>query len=262
MAIHQESAAKQATRDLILDACKHLQRAPLTYLGMPAEQAKDIITLRSLLQNVICIAEQSRILEEARRSIAGIRLKERRFKVADVWEYLRTEYPHEPLTADVAFLDFYGGGLRKEDPFASEISGLRNYFAKHSHFANRAFVLAWTYMPRDRGEQKYIGALERILPDSEMKLLKGTSGVNFRSVAVRLLLLQECREHELKAKLFHHALYKRVINTIILVFSKGVDTQCTLKLADPLHLLDEPCCVYDSNATVPRLMPLLHSLPK
>jgi hypothetical protein len=229
---------------------------------MPAEDARDILTLKALLHNVICIADRAATLDEARRSIACIRLKERRFVVADVWEYLRTEYPNESLTADITFLDFYGGGLRKEDPFASEINGLRNYFAKHARFPNKAFVLAWTYMPRDKGEQKYIDTLEHILPASEMKLLKETSGVNFRSVALRLLLAQHCREHKLKTKLFHHALYKKVMNTIIVVFSKGIDPQCTLTLGDPRQLLEEPCCVYDMKATVPRLMPLLSASSK
>ena len=37
---HQESAAKQATRNLLLQAAKHLNRPELTYMGMPAETAR------------------------------------------------------------------------------------------------------------------------------------------------------------------------------------------------------------------------------
>jgi hypothetical protein len=257
MGKHQESAAKQATRDLIFDACKHLQRSPLTFLGMPAELALDILTLRSLLNNVICVAENNSTLEETRRSIAALPLKERRFIVSDIWEYLRTQYPTEPLLADVTFLDFYGGGLRKDDPFASEINGLRNYFAKQSRHQNRAFVLAWTYMPRDKGAEKYIDTLSRILPEEEIRMLSASKGVNLRSLAVRLLLLQHCREHDLRIKLFQHALYKNVMNTIIVIFSRGLDPHCTLPLADPKDLLQEPCCVYDTKSSVPRLLLLV-----
>jgi len=257
MAAHQESAAKQATRDLIFDAAKHLQRASLTYLGMPAENAYDIFTLKPLLQNVICIDEKSVVLDETRRNIAGLTLKTKRFVVADIWEYLRQDYPTETLLADVTFLDFYGGGLHNEDPFAFEINGLRNYFSKHARHPAKAFVLAWTYMPRDRGRQKYIDTLSQILPADEMELLRRTEGVNCRSAALRLLLMQQCREHNLQINLFQHALYKRIMNTMIVVFSRGPDSQCSLPLGDPRRLLIEPCCVYDSKNSVPRLVQLL-----
>src|SRR5437016_5858914 len=127
----KETAAKQAIRRLILEASTRLQRQGLTYLGMPAETALDILVLRKTLKNVICIAAKDSTLDETRRSVATLPLKHTRFLAVDMWDYLATEYPREELVADVAFLDFYGGGLTHGDPFAAEIAGLRSYFAKH-----------------------------------------------------------------------------------------------------------------------------------
>lgn len=257
MANYQESPAKQTTRKLLLEAAKHLHRTPLTYLGMPAEDARDIQVLRPLLQNAICIADKPQILEETRRNIAALPLQKRRFVVSDVWEYLRTEYIVEELVADVTFLDFYGGGLRTDNPFASEISGLRSYFAKHAKIERKAFVFAWTFMPRDKGEKKIIDTLGKLLSGDDLQLLKSSSGVSLRALAIRLLLIQQAREHDLQVKLYHHALYKHVMNTLIMVFSRGVDLNCTLKLGGPQDLLNGPCCVYDGVSPAPRLSQLV-----
>jgi len=256
MARFQESAAKQAIRRLILEAATRLQRQGLTYLGMPAEEALDILILKNLLKNAICVAMKETTLEETRRSIATLPLKQRRFVVMDMWDYLLKEYSREELVADVTFLDFYGGGLTRHDPFAAEIAGLRSYFAKHARFSKKAFVLAWTYMPRDKGEAKYVEVLSKLLPTDDIQLLKTTSGVAFRSVALRLLLRQHLIEHGLVAKLFHHAVYKRVMSTMILIFSKDTDPSCSVALGSPHSLVDEPCCVYDPRQPAPRLVSL------
>src|SRR5262245_28306550 len=132
MAKHQESAAKQTIRLLLKDACQRLQRKGLTYLGLPAEEALDIKVLSPMLENAICVADRESTLQETRRSIGGIPLKQKKLICSDMWEYLHTSYPQEPLVADVTYLDFYGGGIQKSNPFAEEIQGLRSYFAKHA----------------------------------------------------------------------------------------------------------------------------------
>src|SRR6266566_6358015 len=123
MAIYQESQAKQAVRLLLLDACRHLQRGKLTYLGLPAEEALDIRALEPVLENAICVDERKAVLDEGRLSIASIPLRARRFVLSRMWQYLRDRYPSEDLAADVTFLDFYGGGLVNDDPFALELAG-------------------------------------------------------------------------------------------------------------------------------------------
>jgi|SRR5579859_2364333 len=258
MALHQESDAKQASRELILEACLSLHRNNLTYLGMPAEAALDIKTLRSVLQNVICIAGSAATLAEAKRSIAGLRLLQKKFRAIDIWEYLRDGYPAEPLLADIAFLDFYGGGIMKEDPFATEIAGLRSYFAKQARFPNRAFVFAWTFMPHDKGKGVYVSALEKQkMSELESSLVKSATGVRFRAVALRILLRQILEEHGFKAKVFHQLLYKQVMSTMILVFCKGVDSLCTLKLLEPESLIFEPYYAYEAGRAIPQQMSLV-----
>jgi hypothetical protein len=255
MARFQESPAKQAIRRLIVDATSRLQRQGLTYLGLPAEAALDVLALKDLLKNVICVASSEATLEETKRSIATVALRHRRFVAMDMWDYLAKEYPREELVADITFLDFYGGGLSRSNPFATEIAGLRGYFAKHANISAKAFVFAWTYMPRDRGEAKYLDALGKLLGAEDLNVLRSTSGgVAFRSVALRLLLRQHLLEHSLVAKLFHHAVYKRVMSTMILVFTKDTDPSCAVTLGAPGHLLDEPCYVYDAHEAVPRLV--------
>ncbi len=255
MAKHQESAAKQAIRGLLLDASESLQRGKLTYLGLPSEKALDVRTLEPVLENVICVEENKTILDEARRSIAPMPFKVRRFENFRMWEYLRDKYPAEPLVADIAFLDFYGGGIVHEDPFALEIAGLRSFFAKHANSQNKTFILGWTYMPRDKGPGVYLRACEKIIPSGELDLLRRSSGMWARSVAIRLLLRQSCDEHRMLAKIFHHAVFKNVMNAIVLVFSKGFDSKCKISLEDPKALLDAPVCVYDPKSTVPKMLP-------
>lgn len=257
MGIHKESPAKQATRYLLKDACEHLQRGKLTYLGLPSDEAVDIKLLAPLLENVVCIDVKQAILSETRRNIAHLPLKERRFVVADMWDYLRTSYPSETLVADITFLDFYGGGIRKKDPFAEEIAGLRSYFAKQAAHPGRAFIFGWTFMPRDAGKQVYVEACSKIVRPADLELLMKSTGVQARSVAIRLLIQQSMVEHGMIVKLFHHAVYKRSMNTMILIFSKGVDPQCRLTLKPPQGLLAEPVCVYEVGKVVPRLVPLL-----
>jgi len=257
MAKFQESEVKKTIRLLIKNACEFLQRQELTYLGLPAENATDIKVLNGLLKNVICIDEKKATLEETRRSIAGMRLKERKFIVANMWEYLRDLYQNESLTADIAFLDFYGGGIREDNPFAYEIAGLRNYFVKHAHQQNKAFVLAWTYMPRDKGIEPY-QALDKILSSEDVSFLQKTKGVQFRSVAIRLLLKQLIQEHTMSVKVVQHAVYKNVMNTIILIFSKGIDAKCEVTLESPDSLLSEPCYVYKIDSLIPEPVSLFN----
>ena len=258
MAIHQESDAKQASRELIMQACVSLQRSNLTYLGMPAEAALDIKTLRPVLQNVICIGDNAGTLAETKRSIAGLRLVHKRFRTVDVWAYLRDEYSSEPLVADVTFLDFYGGGIMKDDPFATEIAGLRSYFAKQARSPNRAFVFAWTFMPHDKGKGIYVSALEKQKMSSiEADLVKNATGVRFRAAALRILLRQILDEHGFGVKLFHQLLYKQVMSTMILLFSKGTDPSCTVAMAAPDLLIQEPYYTYESGRAIPRQMSLL-----
>jgi len=253
----EESYAKDAIRSLLLDGTEALNRSGLTYLGLPGGRALDIIKLDGILKNVICVDDKESVLDEARRAISNLRLKQRKFVPARLWEYLRDQYPREELVADVAFLDFLGGGIVEQDPFAQEIAGLRSYFAKHARQRNRAFVLAWTYMPHDRGPAVYTNTLKKIVNSEDIQLLQGAKGVQLRSLAIRLLLRQSLVEHDMDVKLFHHALYKRVMNTIIVIYSKGRDSNLNLVLESPDSLLTEPCCVYAEGQPVPKLMPVL-----
>jgi hypothetical protein len=255
MARHQETPAKQTIRLLLKDACDRLQRGGLTYLGLPAEGALDIKILGPVLENAICVDEREKVLEETRRSIASLPLRIRRFERGKMWQYLRDRYPAEPLAADITFLDFYGGGLVKDDPYAQEIAGLRSYFAKHATHLNKTFVLAWTYMPRDKGKQLYVQACEKIIPTKELALLKNSDGLWARSITVRLLLRQSLLEHGMTGKIFHHAVYKKTMNTVILLYSKGRDKQSKVSLEDPTSLLKAPICVYEPKSPVPRMAP-------
>ncbi len=253
MAKFKESAAKQTVRDLLLDACKRLQRSGLTYLGVPAEDARDIKTLAPLLKHVICVDASAAVLEETKRSIAELALKTRKVINAELWAYLRDQYPSERLVADITFLDFYGGGIQKQDPYAQEIAGIRSYFAKHASIANKAFVFAWTYNPRDRGTDAYLQALEKIIPKHELKPLREKTGFAFRHLAIRMLLLQSLREHGMFVKVFQHAVYKNVMSTLIIVFSKGQDATSAFRLKDADSIIDEPVVFYDPEQATPRL---------
>ncbi len=134
----QECPAKQTIRSLLAGACEDLQRSGLTYLGMPGRQATDVLTLGRLVENAICVDTSASVLEEMRRNLAMLPLKTRQFIKGNMWNYLREQYPGEGLLADVTFLDFCGGGIQKDDPFGTEIAGIRSYFAKHAHAHNRA----------------------------------------------------------------------------------------------------------------------------
>lgn len=105
MALHQESAEKRGIRKLLLDACKELGRSPLTYMGLPAEEARDIIALQSVLDSAICIAPNPATLVETARSISAIPLRNFVPHSGDVWEYLRDDYD-EHMLADITYLDF------------------------------------------------------------------------------------------------------------------------------------------------------------
>jgi hypothetical protein len=253
MARHQESAAKQSVRLLLRDACDALNRGSLTYLGLPAEEARDVLVLGSLLENVICVDDKKAVLDETRRSIAGLALRERKFIVGDMWEYLHSGYPAEPLLADVTHLDFYGGGLSNV-PFEREIQGLRSYFAKHARHPNRAFVLAWFYMPRDKGPEPYITACKKCIPGTDLSLLENASGMWVRTLAIRLLIRQSLAEHGMSASVFQHVLYKRSMNTLIVVYSKGLDPNCTITVGSPDSILVAPVVSYDGHSAVPNII--------
>lgn len=257
MATFQESAAKATIRGMLRGACEDLQRSKLTYLGLPGSSAMDVRRLGPLLENVICIDKDDRELAEARRHLATLQLKKRQFMKIGMWEYLRDKYASEPLLADITFLDFCGGGLHKDDPFATEIAGIRAYFAKHARHANKAFVFAWTYMPRDGGALKYRSALGKVVSNSELlQALGRTKGVWLRSAAVRLLLWQSMHEHGAQCAVYHHAVYKKSMNTIILVLSKGTDPDCRIALESPDCLISEPAYVYSEKCVVPRVIPV------
>ncbi len=252
---YQDSAAKATIRQLLKDAGEHLQRGRLTYMGLPAEKALDIKTLHPILDNVICIADKRATLDEARRSISMLKLKQRKFEEAEMWNYLTDRYPAEPLLADITFLDFYGG-IKDTNPMAIELQGIRSYFAKHAKVQNKAFVFAWFYNPRDDGKDVYIKTCEKIIAEADLKILKRSSGVWLRTIAVRLILRQSLKEHGMTATVFHHALYKKTMNTIIIVFAKGEDPLLRVQLYQPDHLIEAPVVKYEPGMIVPRILPL------
>src|SRR5260370_24382380 len=120
----QDSAVKDTVRALQKEACEHLQRGKLTYLGLPAEKALDIKILHPILENAICVADKRSTLDEARRSISMLPLKQRKFECTDMWNYLIERYPSEPLIGDVTFLDFYGR-INKTKPSPALVRGRR-----------------------------------------------------------------------------------------------------------------------------------------
>jgi hypothetical protein len=172
-----------------------------------------------------------------------------------MWNYLIEQYPAEFLVADVTYLDFYGG-IKDTNPIAIELQGLRSYFAKHAKHPNKAFVFAWFYNPRDDGKEVYIQTCEKIIMPDDLTVLKKCSGVWLRTLAVRLILRQSLREHGMSAMVYHHALYKKTMNTIILVYSKGEDPSLRLKLSDPGCLLEAPVVKYEPDSPVPKLLSL------
>lgn len=251
----QDSAPKDAVRLLLKDASEQLQRGKLTYLGLPAEKALDIKVLHPVLENAICVADKRSTLDETRRNIAMIRLKQRKFECTDMWNYLIKKYPSEPLVADVTYLDFYGG-IKDTNPIGIEIQGLRSYFAKHAKYPNKAFVFAWFYNPRDDGKDVYIQTCEKIITASDLTILQKSSGVWLRTLAVRLILRQSLREHGMNALVYHHALYKKTMNTIIVIYAKGDDPALRLQLSHPDCLLQAPVVKYEPGTPIPKILPL------
>jgi hypothetical protein len=243
----QESDEKEIIRKLIRQAAETLGRENLTYLGLPERRAEDIRMLVPFVRNVICVDFESEKLKATARVLARLKLDKKVFWAGNMWEYLRDYYPVETLVADIAFLDFLGGGIRSKVLFAEEIAGVRNYFTKQSRYQNRAFVFAWTFMPRDSGPSVYTDGLSKLLPEQEIRLIAGQKGWALRALAIRFLLKQILREHNMNVKLFHHAVYKRVMNCVILIYSNGADTNLSLELHGPESILNEAIYVYRSN---------------
>jgi hypothetical protein len=249
----QETAAKKTVRELLRESCEQLRRRNLTYLGLPGELATDLRLLGPYLENAICVERDPNAIEEIRRNASFLPLKKKKIIRANMWDYLRDQYSGEALVADVTFLDFYGGGLSRKDPFADEIGALRSYFMKQARYPNRAFVFGWTYMPRDQGEQNYVKALEKINVDNHLlKKVTQSSGTWLRSIAVRLLLRQSLYEHDMLVKLVQHTVYKSVMNAVILVYSKGRDSQCNYELQSPDCLLTDPVWIYERGSPTPK----------
>jgi hypothetical protein len=250
MALHQESSAKEGIRRILLRACTELGRSDLVYLGLPAEDALDIKVLQPVLAGAICIADSQDVLVETARSIATIPLKTIVYHKGDAWKFLRDDYA-KSVPADLAYLDFYGGGVRA--PFQTELPALRQYFVQHADVKNRAFIFAWTYMPRDAGEEMYDKAVKfDLLSDKHRKTLSRLTGTNKRSYAIRLILARLVMEHEFQVKLYHHAVYKSTMNALVLVYSKGIDPQCKVPLlpASVDALVDEPYYLYAADGKI------------
>lgn len=237
---------------MLVDAADELGRHRLTYLGLPGREAKDVLHLGKRLQHSICVDVKQDVLDACSTQLARLSLETKLFVHSDMWEYLRTKYPAEPLFADIAFLDFCGGGIQSHDPFATEIAGLRAFLAKQAKNKGRAFVLAWTYMPHDKGPLAYQAILETLKLSSEDEaLIKGSKGVDLRSISIRLLLRQSFREHGMRARVYHHARYKKSMNTIILIVSSGQDDQCGILLEEPEAVVHAPIYCYDDKGASP-----------
>ena len=252
----QESAEKKSIRDMLSDAASLLGRANLTYLGLPGHRASDILALRAYLESAICVDRDKKVLDACSASIAGIPLKKTRYVTGDMWDYLNDKYRSEPLVADVTFLDFCGGGINSPTPFAHELGAIRTYFAKQAKHPNKAFMLAWTYMPHDTGASKYQRALERVLQPADLKLLASVKGTAYRSMAVRCFLKQCLLEHDMSAKLYHHALYKKTMNTIILIYGRGTDASAKITLGLPDDIMSAFVARYDGKSLIPELISL------
>lgn len=252
----QESVEKQSIRAMLNDAAGLLGRANLTYLGLPGHRALDILALRANIENAICVDRDKNVLDDCSASIAGIPLKNTRYVRGNMWDYLNNKYLTEPLVADITFLDFCGGGINSPTPFAHELAAIRTYFAKQAQHPNKAFILAWTYMPRDTGSSKYHKALEKILQPADMKRLAGAKGTAYRSLAIRSFLKQCLLEHDMSAKLYHHALYKKTMNTIILIYARGTDPNAHVALGLPEDIMTAFVARYDGRSLIPELISL------
>ena len=254
--MHSESEPKKTIRLLLRDSCEALNRGKLTYLGLPSDTAQDLKVLEPFLENVICIGNVKTELDEAARVVARMPIKSKRFLLREMWKYLSAEYPSEPLVSDVTFLDFYGGGVCSSDPFADEVGGLRAFFAKNARQQNKCFILAWTYNPRDMGKQVYVEIGKELFTNDELNILERTAGFAARSFAIRALLKKSLTEHKMHGKVVQHAVYKRVMGAIIIVFCKGKDPNCACELQDPKMFLEEPIVEYAERQLIPRFIPL------
>lgn len=241
---------------MLCDAAGLLGRANLTYLGLPGHRALDILALSTYLENVICVDRDKKVVDACSTSIARIPLKKIRPVTGDMWDYLNHGYRSETLVADLAFLDFCGGGINSATPFADELGAIRSYFAKQAKHANKAFILAWTYMPHDTGAAKYQKALEKVLQPPDLKRLAAVRGTAFRSMAVRSFLKQCLVEHDMSAKLYHHALYKKTMNTIILIYARGTDPMAKIVLSPPDDIMSAFVAHYDGKSLTPELISL------
>ena len=249
----QESDGKQVVRQLLKQAASTIERGNLTYLGMPEAEALDIRALSPVISNVICIDRVQAKLDAARHSIANLPIRIDRYHTADMWEYLKEEYGHEGLVADVAFLDFLGGGITSAIPFQREIAALQAYFWRQAQpeYINRTFILAWTFMPHDFGVDRYLTPLSKLLFPKDITALKKYQGINFRSVAIRLLLKHLMEQHEMSATMYEHLLYKRVMNTIIVLFARGDTPDCSVPLGLPEKLVAAPVMEYKEDTAKP-----------
>ena len=70
------------------------------------------------------------------------------------------------------------------------------------------------------------------------------------------LIRQSLREHGMQGAVYHHAVYKKSMNTIILLISKGTDPNCRVTLGSPDCLLSEPAFVYCNKGVIPRVVPV------
>ena len=252
----QESAEKKSIRGMLSDAAGLLGRVNLTYLGLPGHRALDILALRAYLDYAICVDRDKKVLDACSASIAGIPLKGTRYVAGDIWDYLNDTYRTEPRVADVTFLDFCGGGINSSTPFAHELGAIRTYFAKQARHPNKAFILAWTYMPHDTGASKYQKALEKVLQPADLQRLANAKGTAYRSVAIRCFLKQCLVEHDMSAKLYHHALYKKTMNTIILIYARGTDASVKVTLGLPEDIMSAFVTRYDGKSLTPDVISL------
>lgn len=86
-------------------------------------------------------------------------------------------------------------------------------------------------MPRDVGGQMYEEILKfDRLEERHLHALRTLNGIKKRSYAIRLLLARCLMEHDYRATIYHHAVYKNSMNALVLVFSRGTDPNCGLTL--------------------------------
>jgi hypothetical protein len=249
-----ESSAKNSVRLLLKGAICSLDRTSLTYLGLPGKRALDLATFGGLVTRAICV-ERDKDYDDMRRSVSRYPLKPK-FKKKNVWEYLRDDYPNEEWVADVAFLDFCGGGISSENPFSLEVAGLRAYFTKQANASAVPYVFAWTYMPRDKGSATYKDSMHNLgMSTAEIEQANSLPPLALRSYWVRVVLRQISRELGFKIRVYHHALYRSSMNTLVLLFGKGEQVH-ELRLDSPEIILDAPIYEYVDGSSLPRVRQL------